>query len=1529
MKFRLSVTEYLDDVHQRARDVSLTCDATSTVGELARDLVRGGAGHPQLIPFAVHRQAPMTLRMTQPDGTVLILDAGDLAASSGLVSGARIEPVLESHPGDGRRTRLAIAALTVMNGSQEQVVFLPSDSHTTIGRDRANRVELHDPGVSRRHAILRRIGDSLEIEDLGSANGTAIIGTNGERLESTSRIIRVERTAVVEFGTIRVQVTLGPPSTTPAPFDSTVQHVQSPVVDPVFAPPVLDLPAPPDEAEPARFPLIAMVAPLLMGGVLYLTTHSTMSLIFVALSPLIMVGSWLDNRLTRRKSARRKLDEFEAGLAQSQETLEANVARERLGRDAESPSATTLANDVAQRNPRVWSRRPEHRSFLELRLGTGSLPSRKTVKLPARGKIAAAQWARLTELHDRYATIDAVPVIERLDRCGSLAIAGHPAWASGSARAIILQLTALHSPADLVVTAFADSAQADSDWAWVKWLPHVDSAYSPITASHLAADERSGNLLITELEGLIADRTSGGHAGQVRSRMSGSAADAAERLAPTDREPIHPAVIVLVLADTLVDRTRLVGLAEDGADVGVHLIWVAGSIGDVPAACRTAIEAHTDTWRAHFVRQSEVVELSALEGVELPAIHTYARELAPFVDAGARVLDESDLPRSVALARLVPGDILGAADAIEQQWRATDSLVAHWRSGGERSPGALAAIVGQGSAGPVEIDLRVHGPHALVGGTTGSGKSEFLQTWILSLAANYAPDRLTFLLVDYKGGAAFADCVGLPHTVGLVTDLNTHLVRRALTSLRAELRYREELLAEKGAKDLISLERRGDPAAPPVLIIVIDEFAALAKEIPEFVDGVIDVAQRGRSLGLHLIMATQRPAGVITDNLRANTNLRVALRMADPADSSDVIGVTDAAFFSAEVPGRAAIKVGAGRLAHLQAGYLGGRAESEHRDAAEVRDLAFGEREPWSLIPEARSGTARAHRGARDIETLAANISTAAQRLDTAPPRRPWVDQLPNELPLESLQTPELPARGARRGASAGVVLGLVDEPEAQRQSSYIVQLAEIGNLAIFGGAGSGKTTALLSLAVSAVTTDPRTHLYGIDCAGGRLGMLNVLPHTGDIVPGDERDRVIRLLALAKNVIAERAAVDAVNPAPVIVLLDGLAAFRGAHEHRGGGADPFADLIDIAASGRSVNVHVVLTSERSNGLPASLAASFSERLALRLTAEADYHMLGVPFEALDEAGPGRAIRIGSGDELQLTLPGASGDLADTRAALERLAMRLGEQLTERPAPVPAVPSSIERIEIVRGPGTAPFAIDTDHLKGVAAPSEGLALVTGPAGSGRTRAIRSLLAAISEDARVDERPLDAVLIAPRRSELRAAIGWSVVADTPETRAETIERLTLALGGTPAAPAGLTLLPLVGTLPHEPEPSEPASSASTTPPPFPRQGSRAIVVIEDIGGFDGSGNEAALGTLLKLLRRSEATTIVEGENATLGTVWELASPLRGARWALALQPDANDAPSVFTTPFTHAKRADFPPGRGFLVQSGRITGVHVGL
>ena len=222
-------------------------------------------------------------------------------------------------------------------------------------------------------------------------------------------------------------------------------------------------------------------------------------------------------------------------------------------------------------------------------------------------------------------------------------------------------------------------------------------------------------------------------------------------------------------------------------------------------------------------------------------------------------------------------------------------------------------MLGVGEDGePFVVDLAADGPHVLVAGTTGAGKSELLQTLVAGLALANRPDEMSFVLVDYKGGAAFRDCARLPHTVGTVTDLDGHLTERALLSLGAELRRRESVLRSAGCKDLDDYLAAAPAGSPPLprLVLVVDEFATLVEELPDFVGGLVGIAQRGRSLGVHLVLATQRPGGVVSADIRANTSLRIALRVTDPAESTDVVDVRDAADIGRAHPGRAD---GAGR----------------------------------------------------------------------------------------------------------------------------------------------------------------------------------------------------------------------------------------------------------------------------------------------------------------------------------------------------------------------------------------------------------------------------------------------------------------------------------------------------------------------------------------------------------------------------------------------------------------------------------------
>ena len=327
------------------------------------------------------------------------------------------------------------------------------------------------------------------------------------------------------------------------------------------------------------------------------------------------------------------------------------------------------------------------------------------------------------------------------------------------------------------------------------------------------------------------------------------------------------------------------------------------------------------------------------------------------------------------------------------------------------TPGGLPCVIGMGEHGPLTVDLVSDGPHALVGGTTGSGKSELLVTWVSALAARYPPSQVTFLLVDFKGGAAFDAVRAFPHCVGLITDLDEREALRALASLAAELRHRERVLRDDGGRDITDPRSAG---RLPRLVIVVDEFATMLGAFPTLHALFVDIAARGRSLGVHLVLCTQRPAGVMRDALLANCSLRLSLRVNNAADSQAVIGTDAAARIDAGRPGRCVLSRGSAAAQSCQV------ATTSDDD---IRAVLLGRPEP-------------------------------------APPvRRPWLDPLPRLVTTE------------RVTALAGdlprptTVLGLIDEPHLQRYSVAGYDPLADGHLLVVGGAGAGKSTLLASIA--------------------------------------------------------------------------------------------------------------------------------------------------------------------------------------------------------------------------------------------------------------------------------------------------------------------------------------------------------------------------------------------------------------------------------------------------------------------------------
>ena len=803
------------------------------------------------------------------------------------------------------------------------------------------------------------------------------------------------------------------------------------------------------------------------------------------------------------------------------------------------------------------------------------------------------------------------------------------------------------------------------------------------------------------------------------------------------------------------------------------------------------------------------------------------------------------------------------------------------------------------------IDLRRDGPHALIAGTTGSGKSELLRTMVAGLAANHAPERITFLLVDYKGGAAFRGLSDLPHAVGVITDLTPSLAARALVSLRAELRRREHLLAERSLPGTTDIEALAAIDRPPALVVAIDEFATLAREIPAFVDGVVDVAQRGRSLGIHLILATQRPAGVVTDAIRANTGLRIALRMADADDSRDVVDSPAAAHLPRDIPGRSVLRVGPHQVLTFQAAYSG--APASPGPVIQSARLGHAVRPTTTVATDPTSET--------ELGALVDAVGRAHRALGGHPPRRPWLDPLPDLVAFSTItssSSPEAdPIGGQDRGTRAAgtlLAIGLADQPDEQRQGPHHIDLG--GGVLVVGAGRSGRTTTLRTIATAAARRfGSGIDIDAIDC-GRDLEPLIELDRVGDVVMIDDVERVMRLLRGLDSDLRRRLTDRRHSPSHRLLIIDGVGAFEAATARVNGG-EALELLARLAIEGRAVDIHVVASAGRRSEVPPAIYSVLGQRIVLRCGTVDDAVMLGVPLDVAE--GPIRAgLAWCSGVAVQI----ATTDSDETASAVGSAA-RSGIQ----PGPVPRLPTLVRRsaLAVRRASSlwTLPIGLHGDDLTTVDLDlAHHAAVVAGPPRSGRSAALTTIAEAARASG-VPRRILVSAWHSPSTDHPVWTDRWCLDATGDTDGSHDSESDRGAHSG--AHDEVDDLVTGLGRLVDDV-----ASSDDPT-----------LVAFDDIVDlFDrapASGRlDALVLRLLDLGRRRAVRVVVASEADALGRCYEdSVRRLRSGRTGILLTPDPDLGGSLLHAALP--RRDDLPhaPGRGWLLHPGSATPVQLAM
>ena len=849
----------------------------------------------------------------------------------------------------------------------------------------------------------------------------------------------------------------------------------------------------------------------------------------------------------------------------------------------------------------------------------------------------AALWTRRAAHPDAYlvaiamsATEPDLPVPADLGPSSRIALLGPHGGAV--ARSLVVQLVASCGPADLRVTIVTDYPER---WNCVRALPHVtlpDGTAAIVTESgllrvldELASYSASGghHLLITDQPALLSTRTS----------------------------PLRRAI-----SDAQRDALIVVVPAVESADGAA-----------VPHVCSSVLT----TTSGPLARWVPDVQRTMLPQ-QVRMVGVGDRTTARCVVAIRGLIDPED---SLSVASVVPRELsliaLLQRDRIETLTPA--GIAAKWAAAGV-DPAPRTAI-GMAADGVVDIDLVRDGPHGLIAGTTGAGKSELLRSLVVGMAAAVSPAYLTFVLIDYKGGATFDACASLPHVVGMVTDLDDQLADRALRSLHAELRRREALLREHGASDLSELRARAPSVTLPRLVVVIDEFAALVAEQPTFLHALVGIAQRGRSLGVHLLLATQRPSGVITDDIRANTNLRLALRLNDTADAIDVVGIAAAAHLPRGVPGRAVLRLGADD--HLT--FQTAQCTAQSDDGRET-----------------------------ELTMLVRAICEAARLAGVAVPSAPWLPPLPAMLECDGV------------GPDGVSDLGLVDEPDLQRTMPLRWSLGD-GRLAVVGSAGSGVTSTLLTLANQTMSASKDADVYVIDARGDdRWVALATHPRCVAVVRLQEGERLHRLLHRLRIQAHGRHGV----AVETLLIIDGLDALRRALDDLET-AREYDALEHILADASSDSIAIVAGAESAASLPVAFLNRCPARWVLHLNDAHDAALLGVAARHVPPAVPGRIVIAGSESMAQIAAPRLSPltlrptTSTTVTASITIVPARVAAALLPDSHAVDGVTSLYLGIDFTTGDPFAMEVPDGEHL-----------LLVGTARSGRSSGLARIAAAWS-------------------------------------------------------------------------------------------------------------------------------------------------------------------------------------------------------
>lgn len=1130
-----------------------------------------------------------------------------------------------------RRFTLFTEPLTLDRKRYSGYTVVGGNAEITIGRNQNNGIRYVNSFTSDFHATIVFSANGVFLNDFNSTNHTYVNGAAVHQKElfvgdvvyiMGLQIVIAKNTLFINNpdGMVKVQT-------------ASLQAFHAPVFDaktideefeeepaeyyyraPRFKHDVdvyeMKIDAPPNSQNNDEVPMIMLIGPsMTMGmasvasGLFTVTSAIERGNIESAIPSMVMCISMLlgtlmwpiitkfyQKKLRIRKEKKRQAT-YTAYLEKLEQLVAQETAREEQILRNNDVNAMICAARILDPAPQIWERTPKHNDFISIRLGFGNIPLKMNIQYPERR--FTVEQDDLTEMMYNFGEkkrwLSNVPIcLPLVDRFISGIYADKSVLYS-YARNMILQIVTLHSYDEVKIVLIYDESR-EKEFSFARWLPHTMN--NERTVRYIATNSDEVKELSSSLDSIIEFR---------RTLSDGKLADE------------NPYYVIVCLDKELASKAECVRRVLDSKEnIKFSVLAAYERLVDLPKECMAVAEINNDLGNLTILdsTSAEPVQfnIDAAEYIDLDMVTGVLANT--FVDTSG---SNFTLPKKYSFFEMLDIGMIEHLN-LADNWSANDPVK------------SLAATVGIDKYGePFKLDLheRAHGPHGLIAGMTGSGKSEFIISYILSMAVNFHPYEVAFILIDYKGGGMAKSFENIPHTAGVITNLDGNGIKRSLMSMKSELHRREKIFRNTSKKCNISnidiykyqkLYREGKVSEPlPHLFIISDEFAELKKEQPDFMTELTSTARVGRSLGVHLILATQKPGGVVDDQIRSNSRFKICLKVQDTGDSQEMLGRPEAA--ALVDTGRFYLQVGYNELFEIgQSAWAGAPYYPSQKTIKDLGDAVTVINTNGRVIAEANINRFAGYPDPPKQLDVITNYIAKYCAEEKIVRWKMWLDPI---APLIYVDRLSEKYKGSEcRKFQLAPIVGEFDDPAHQRQSVLRVPLTADGNAIIYGSAGSGKAMFLEAMCYSLMCEHKpsEVNIYIMDFGAETFAAFSESPFIGDVILSYETEKTNNLFKLLYGKIETRKKIlskfggnleqynlQAEKTQPnIIVIINNFAAFSELYEERLG------DINYLTREGTKYGIYFVLACTGVNNVRFNMMQNFKLMYCLQMNSTDDY-----------------------------------------------------------------------------------------------------------------------------------------------------------------------------------------------------------------------------------------------------------------------------------------------------------------------------------